>query len=843
MKLNTLITNIQIKKCLIVFTALLLITNYIFIGTAAALSDEQRSLYNKGINYYDIDGGCTIDNSLPNTSNNNKVYIVGDSYSVGIDQVMTKDLNDANYKVIGRNEDNAGTITSNGGDGGTPAIEAIDNDKDKIVEAGSMIVLLGTNPGDYQNDIPKFVNKIKDINKDIKLYWMTIGYRKASAADLKTRNEIIKNLSQQYDYSIVDWREVQSKDDNLISSDNVHPTDKGYKELSNLFIEALGKYHEDSRSSTSTSDKYMNTNKNQSNKKRIWSFLTSPNGLGMTGIQAAAIMGNLQHESGLNPNSQGSGSYGIAQWTGTRKTALENFAAKNNTDSSDLDAQLNNLKRELLGSEFKFMFNLLKKQVDIIKATVIFHGSSGLSPPKFTVPELEGHRGFESSGDDLSFVKNVRGGYAKGFYKSFKGSEPGSTSSSSSTSDQCLCTTKQPTTPVVFLDPGHSGEDINGIDAATGIRDHDYPNVPEINDVWDVAQIAQKDLKKDGYTVVLSKQNAQETSNLRTKSSKADSSGADIAVSIHTDPNLPNTGWITIPKVGQFRETEDGKKIKYNNVDTAKISEKYAIKFKDNRRDREGQDVVMKDISLSGRSGLAGGNIPLIMLFSDTPWIYLEKKSGNGGLSKAQKEDYAKSIVKSVKSSLPIDSNANDRSVESCSASGSGSGDIVDKILEYAWEDGRLVGAGGGAAKPAYMKDTKIAKNEGKYVGANAGDGNLFTDCGAFTTRVMQNTVDPKYGNRGPTPSQQQYLKENPEKYEALGPQNNTTKLEPGDIAIVNLGSGNGDDGHTFFYTGKINADWKGNGASASGTKLVPHASNVYFSDYRGQYLWFRYKQ
>jgi hypothetical protein len=118
MKLNTLITNIQIKKCLIVFTALLLITNYIFIGTAAALSDEQRSLYNKGINYYDIDGGCTIDNSLPNTSNNNKVYIVGDSYSVGIDQVMTKDLNDANYKVIGRNEDNAGTITSNGGDGG-----------------------------------------------------------------------------------------------------------------------------------------------------------------------------------------------------------------------------------------------------------------------------------------------------------------------------------------------------------------------------------------------------------------------------------------------------------------------------------------------------------------------------------------------------------------------------------------------------------------------------------------------------------------------------------------------------------------------------------------------------
>lgn len=828
------------KKILIYLFSTVFITNFLTPLSVYALSPEQKSLYDQGVNYYDIETNCNFDRSLPNNSTNNKVYIMGDSYSVGIDATLTKDLNSANYDVVGKNEDNAGTISSNGDGEGTPAIDALDKDKAKIAEAGSMTILLGTNRDDYENDIPKFMDKLKNINTDIKVYWMTIGYRIPSDAQLKERNDVITTNAKKYGYEIVDWFSVYQNNKSLIKGDDIHPTTEGYQKLSKLFIDAMGKYNPDNSSSTSPSNKFMNTNKNQPPKKRVWTFLTSPDGLGLTAVQAAAVMGNFQQESGINPKAGSLGSaYGLGQWQGSRLTSMQAYADRKGKDISDLDLQLNNVKRELLSNDFNFMFKLLKKQTDIIKATVIFHGSSGVG--SFTVPELEGNRGFESSGDSLSFIKEVRGGYAKGFYKEFTGTDPGSLApdQNNGSNDQCLCSSKTTNQPVIFLDPGHSGKDINGIDPITGIRDHDYPNIPEIDDAWDVAQTVKKDLEKDGYKVVLSKDSARETSNFRTKSSKADSAKADLAISIHTDPGLPNTGWITIPKVGQYRTAENGNKVEYKDSSAADISKKDAEIFKTARQKNEGNDIIMKDISLEGRPGLAPGNIPLIMLMSKTPWVYLEKKSGNGGLSSDKKKDYAESIKDGVKASLPLE-DATSTSVGDCSGTNPNSGSIVDKILEYAWEDGRDVQS---PAKPQYVKDTKIAADQGKYTGAYAEKG-LFTDCGAFVTRVMQNTVDPKYGGGSFTYYQEQYLKEHKEKYTALGPQKDTTKLQPGDIAIVNKGGGLGGDGHTFFYTGKINKEWKGNGASASGYDYVPRANNVYFIDPlgRGQYLWFRYK-
>lgn len=74
---------------------------------------------------------------------------------------------------------------------------------------------------------------------------------------------------------------------------------------------------------------------------------------------ADAFILNFQDESGLNPGINeispivpGSrGGFGLAQWTGPRRKALESFAAQRGTSVADLDTQLDFLMSELQGPE------------------------------------------------------------------------------------------------------------------------------------------------------------------------------------------------------------------------------------------------------------------------------------------------------------------------------------------------------------------------------------------------------------------------------------------------------------------------------------------------------------
>lgn len=81
-------------------------------------------------------------------------------------------------------------------------------------------------------------------------------------------------------------------------------------------------------------------------------------------VVAAGIVGNLQGESGLNTKALGDNgtSYGIAQWHKERRTALNNFARKQNKDVSHLDTQLDYLVYELNTTEKKALnkINLAK---------------------------------------------------------------------------------------------------------------------------------------------------------------------------------------------------------------------------------------------------------------------------------------------------------------------------------------------------------------------------------------------------------------------------------------------------------------------------------------------------
>jgi len=88
-----------------------------------------------------------------------------------------------------------------------------------------------------------------------------------------------------------------------------------------------------------------------SNLAEILDYLEGP--LGLTPAQADGVAGNLVVESSLDPGAVNAaeGAHGIAQWENGRYTALQQFAAANGSQWSDLTTQLQFLGAELHGPE------------------------------------------------------------------------------------------------------------------------------------------------------------------------------------------------------------------------------------------------------------------------------------------------------------------------------------------------------------------------------------------------------------------------------------------------------------------------------------------------------------
>lgn len=79
---------------------------------------------------------------------------------------------------------------------------------------------------------------------------------------------------------------------------------------------------------------------------QINAFLSS---LGLSKAATAGVDGNLYVESGLNPGAYNAneGAIGLAQWEGSRRTALDSYAAAQGTSETSLAAQLGYLGQEV----------------------------------------------------------------------------------------------------------------------------------------------------------------------------------------------------------------------------------------------------------------------------------------------------------------------------------------------------------------------------------------------------------------------------------------------------------------------------------------------------------------
>ena len=117
---------------------------------------------------------------------------------------------------------------------------------------------------------------------------------------------------------------------------------------------------------------------------KVWTALRAAD---YNEIAVAAVMGNIQHESGFDASviEKGSGAgFGLVQWTDDRRTALENYAAQQGKDVASLDFQIEYLLKELepdsgiwTGSDSRYGFGSLSRDswlnsTDIETATKAF---------------------------------------------------------------------------------------------------------------------------------------------------------------------------------------------------------------------------------------------------------------------------------------------------------------------------------------------------------------------------------------------------------------------------------------------------------------------------------------
>jgi hypothetical protein len=103
------------------------------------------------------------------------------------------------------------------------------------------------------------------------------------------------------------------------------------------------------------------------NSKEIYDFFIAQ---GFTNFQAAAWVGNLNQESGLNPKQEqigGGGGYGLAQWTiPSRKNPL---ITRPGYDT--LQVQLDYIMEELNSASFSSIYKEIKATTDISSATLV----------------------------------------------------------------------------------------------------------------------------------------------------------------------------------------------------------------------------------------------------------------------------------------------------------------------------------------------------------------------------------------------------------------------------------------------------------------------------------------
>lgn len=166
----------------------------------------------------------------------------------------------------------------------------------------------------------------------------------------------------------------------------------------------------------------------------------------------------------------------------------------------------------------------------------------------------------------------------------------------------------------------------------------------------------------------------------------------------------------------------------------------------------------------------------------------------------------------------------------SSSCNGASQGSVVQTAVNLSWP-----GPHGPPleAKQEYLDTINKYNPEGIKDSGGA-------DCGVFVSTAMRASgADTNYPVAG-TAAQENYVRSHPEKYDVVEKVNLPSELQPGDILIVNSGSGVGGSGHTYIFVGPQSKGY--NAASASQGTRMPSLGGSVLQDERGYYLRARLK-
>ncbi len=273
-------------------------------------------------------------------------------------------------------------------------IEAVDNNADFIKNSKNIIIALGTNDANipntskdqvmssFGNNQKTIIEKVKAINPGAKIFWVDLAavgngsnYNKQGAEGVNT---VIYDKAQELGYTPIsqfkfvwgqdqDPKQLASKSlpdpTGLLLTDGIHYAGGSkYQEYANFLAEQLasggGSTSANSSAVVSTGCRCNTGNTTGTTTligddavEQAYNFFIAPE-RGLTPAQSAGIVGNLMLESGgnttVNPDALNSiGAYGIAQWLGGRKDALEAYAASKGKPKNDLSIQLEFLWSEL----------------------------------------------------------------------------------------------------------------------------------------------------------------------------------------------------------------------------------------------------------------------------------------------------------------------------------------------------------------------------------------------------------------------------------------------------------------------------------------------------------------
>ena len=225
--------------------------------------------------------------------------------------------------------------------------------------------------------------------------------------------------------------------------------------------------------------------------------------------------------------------------------------------------------------------------------------------------------------------------------------------------------------PLIVVDPGHSGKSIRSTDATTGLSDIDYPNYPEIYEMFDISACVGKGLRADGYRVALTKRTALESVSLAARAKIANDAKAALAISVHDDHSQGPGFQATYSQRGirhdgdyhaMFRGT-GSKRTVFSDETVAKASEQAATAIARERTKAQGRTVGVRENTYTGRAPLEPGNLAIVQLLAKVPWVYNEAgaKSGSSttkAMSIATERAYAQGLLLGVEAAVPLPAGA-----------------------------------------------------------------------------------------------------------------------------------------------------------------------------------------